>query len=167
MSVILFTGGGVGFPACITGHMTRGGLYPIGESASGGVGLHPGGLPTGGWTYPSPGTGKAVGTHRIGMLSCLARFLSKTVTFLYVTSNVTSQSGTTLLFMTLSPFKLLLCAVLLVKFPCTNQCGSFLSSTNWFRPESRVSGSTSWCDEALVTKNVKLNMKLNVKFTLY
>ena len=54
--------GGVGFPACITGHMTKiqgGGLYPRG-------------LPTGGWAERPPplGTRKAGGTHPIGMLSC-------------------------------------------------------------------------------------------------
>ena len=55
--VILFKGG-VGFPACITGHMTsiQGGL-PMG-------GLHPGGLGR------PPGTRKAGGTHITGMLSC-------------------------------------------------------------------------------------------------
>ena len=67
MSVILSTGRtGVGFPACITCHMTRGwgvciqgegGLHPKGEG-----GLHPGGRQT--------GTGKVGGTHPTGMLPC-------------------------------------------------------------------------------------------------
>ena len=80
LCVILFQGGeGVGFPACITGHMSR---------IQGG--LHPEGLPTGGFPMkrgsayrgravclqgdradpPPPGTRKAGGMHPTGMLSC-------------------------------------------------------------------------------------------------
>ena len=44
--VCLFTGGG--FPACITGHMTRGVCIQEGGSASRGVCIQEGGLPIGG-----------------------------------------------------------------------------------------------------------------------
>ena len=55
--------GGVGFPACITGHMTGG-------SASGGVCIQGGGLGT---PRPSDTTGygqRAGGTHPTGIHSC-------------------------------------------------------------------------------------------------
>ena len=66
----------VGFPACITGHMTsiQGGLHP-GGLPPGGLppgGLHPGGrgLPPRGLGRPPAETRKASGTHPTGMLSC-------------------------------------------------------------------------------------------------
>ena len=68
--VCLSTGEGVGFPACITGHMTGGG-----RSASGGEGVciqGEGGLhPEGVGQTPPTGTRKAAGTHPNGMFSCL------------------------------------------------------------------------------------------------
>ena len=57
-------GKGVGFPAYITGHMTRGSA-----SRDEGVGLHPGGRGRGLHTPPA-GTRKAGGTHPTGMLPC-------------------------------------------------------------------------------------------------
>ena len=63
LRVILFSRG-VGFPACITGHRTS-------------IGGGGGGLSTGGWADPPPGTRKVGGTHPIEMLSCLAAFLAK------------------------------------------------------------------------------------------
>ena len=66
LCVILFTGG-LGFPACITGHMTRGSAsgegLPPGGSASMGVGK----------TLPLQIHGilqQAGGTHRTGMYKC-------------------------------------------------------------------------------------------------
>ena len=44
---------GVGFPACITGHMARGRGLHLGGSAS-----RAGGLPKGGWADPPPELGK-------------------------------------------------------------------------------------------------------------
>ena len=95
LSVILFTRGGVGFPACVTGHMTGGSAY--GGSLSRGGGLHPlgrgfvsGGLYPGGSasrgggsasgrkgvcpTHPLDTTGygqREGSTHPTGMHSCL------------------------------------------------------------------------------------------------
>ena len=67
-TVCLFTGGGgVGFPACVTGKMT----------SRGGGGLHPGWvclqedlLPGVGRLPRSPGTREAGDTHPTGKLSC-------------------------------------------------------------------------------------------------
>ena len=73
LCVILFTGGLVGFPACITGHMTRG-------SASRGLeGLHLWGSASGGRlgrppqdTWDTIGYGQQEGgTHPTGMNSCI------------------------------------------------------------------------------------------------
>ena len=66
--------GGVGFPACITGHMNRGrGSAPGGDCIQGmevyigGECLHGGGQS---WVDPPAGTRKASGTHPTGMLPC-------------------------------------------------------------------------------------------------
>ena len=58
---------GVGFPACISGHITRGSLHPEGSAS--------GGLYRRGWAdLPTPNTTgygqQARGTHPTGMLSC-------------------------------------------------------------------------------------------------
>ena len=73
MSVILFTGGGgVGFPACITDHMTRGSTFGGRVCIKGGGVSLQGGLPTGrGLGRPPTGNGKMGGTHPTGMLSCV------------------------------------------------------------------------------------------------
>ena len=66
LSVCSRGGGGIGFPACITGQMTSGGGaasrvdLPTGVSASGGVGRLP----------RPPGIREAGGTHPTGKLSC-------------------------------------------------------------------------------------------------
>ena len=74
-------GWGVGFPACITGHMTRGGGSAYGGGLHPGEGdLHPGGRGSayggvciqGDWAdSPATGTGKEDSTHPTAMLPCL------------------------------------------------------------------------------------------------
>ena len=90
--VFVCSHGGVGFPACITGHMTTGRRGSASKEGRGSLhpragGLCPGGLHPG-WirqTPPPPDTcdttgyGQQVGgMHPTAMHSCLARFLPKT-----------------------------------------------------------------------------------------
>ena len=74
LNLSAYSDGGGGFPACITGHMTRKGLHP-GEGVCIQRGLH---LGRGVWADLSPrdiwdttGYGQqAGGTHPTGMLPC-------------------------------------------------------------------------------------------------
>ena len=72
LCVILFKGGGVGFPACITGHMTKGGsayregrvCIQTGSAYSGGGRFASRGIEQ---DAPPAGTRKVSGMHPTGM----------------------------------------------------------------------------------------------------